>query len=79
MVYEEAIMNKRKHTKLVHEGKYVAEVDIEIIDTNDGWSPYLSLDDSLKLDDVRELLKQEDITSASKIARVYEISPVKAA
>jgi len=72
-------MNKRKHTKLVHEGKYVAEVDIEIIDTNDGWSPYLSLDDALKLDDVRELLKKGDIASASKIAKVYEISPVKAA
>ena len=25
-------MHKRKHTKLVHEGKYVAEVEVEIID-----------------------------------------------
>jgi hypothetical protein len=72
-------MNKRKHTKLVHEGKYVAEVDIEIIDTNDGWSPYLSLDDALKLDEVRETLKREDIAAASRIARVYEISRIKAA
>ena len=24
-------MHERKHTKLVHEGKYVAEVDIELI------------------------------------------------
>jgi hypothetical protein len=69
----------RKHTKLVREGKCVAEVDIEIIDTNDGWSPYLSLDDALKLDEVREYLKREDIASASKIARVYEISRIKAA
>lgn len=72
-------MSKRKHTKFVHEGKYVAEVDIEIIDTTDGWSPYLSLDDALKLDDVREALKRKDIATASKIARVYEISRIKAA
>ncbi len=72
-------MTKRKHTKLVHEGSYIAEVDVEIIDSNDGWSPYLSLDDALKLDDVREALKRDDIASANKIARVYEISRVKVA
>jgi hypothetical protein len=72
-------MTTRKHTKLVHEGNYVAEVDIEIIDTNDGWSPYLSLDDALKLDDVREALKKADITSASRNSRVYELSRVKVA
>jgi len=33
-------MNKRKHTKLMHEDKYVAEVDVELIDTGEGWSPY---------------------------------------
>ena len=72
-------MTKRKHTKLVHEGGYIAEVDIEIIDSNEGWSPYLSLDDTLKLDDVRKALKRGDITSANKIARVFEISRVKVA
>ena len=45
-------MKKRHHTKLVHEGKYVAAVDVELIDTDDGWSPYLSLEDAYKLDDV---------------------------
>lgn len=72
-------MQKRKHTKLIHEGKYIAEVDIEIIDANEGWSPYLSLDDALKLDDVRISLRSGDIESAQKSARVYEISLVKAA
>jgi hypothetical protein len=72
-------MTLRKHTKIVHEGKYIAEVDIEIIDTNDGWSPYLSLDDALKLDDVRDALKRGDIASATKQSRVYEISRIKAA
>jgi hypothetical protein len=72
-------MTTRKHTKLVHEGNYVAEVDIDIIDTNDGWSPYVSLDDALKLDDVREALKKADIASASRNSRVYELSRVKVA
>jgi len=43
-------MNTRKHTKFVHEGNYAAEVEIEIIDSEDGWTPYISLDDALKLD-----------------------------
>ena len=39
-------MRNRHQTKLVHEGEYVAEVDIELIETDEGWSPYLSLDDA---------------------------------
>ena len=69
-------MKKRRHTKLLHEGKYVAEVDIDLIDSDDGWSPYLSFDDAMKLDDVREALKKGDITSAEKHAKVFELMPV---
>ena len=71
-------MYSRKHTKLVHEGKYVAEVEIEIIDTEGGWSPYISLEDALKLDDVREALKTGDIIRAKKLAKIFTISPVAA-
>ena len=49
-------MTKRHHTKLIHEGDYVAEVDVELIDTDEGWSPYLSLEDAYRLDEVRNLL-----------------------
>ena len=69
-------MKKRKHTKLVHEGNYVAEVEIELIDTGEGWSPYLSIEDAEKLDNVREALRKEDIPKASKLARVYRLTPV---
>ena len=69
-------MKKRKHSKLVHEGNYVAEVDIELIDTGQGWEPYLSLNDAEKLDDVREALRKKDISKASKLARVYRLTPV---
>ncbi len=36
-------MTTRKQTKYVHEGRYLAEVDVDLLDTGDGWSPYLSL------------------------------------
>jgi len=63
-------MRKRQHKKLVHEGQYVAEVEIELIDTDEGWSPYLSLDDALKLDDVRDALRRGDFHKAGRLARI---------
>lgn len=69
-------MRKRQQKKLVHEGQYVAEVDIELIDTDEGWSPYLSLDDAQKLDDVREALRRDDLKLASQLACVFKLTPV---
>ncbi|MBE3065494.1 MAG: hypothetical protein IMZ69_10815 [Spirochaetes bacterium] len=69
-------MTTRKRTKIVHEGKYIAEVDVEILEDETGWSPYLSLDDAYKLDDVREALRRGDIAAASRSSRVYSLSPV---
>ncbi len=69
-------MKKRRYTKLVHEGQYVAEVDVELIDMNTGWSPYLSLDDAYKLDDIRNALRQGDVKSAAQLARIFTLTPV---
>ena len=69
-------MNKRKHIKYIHEGHYVAEVDVELIDAEEGWSPYLTLDDALKLDDVRAALNRGDLKAASQSARIYTMTPV---
>ena len=69
-------MRRRQHTKLIHEGEYVAEVDVELVDTDEGWSPYLSLDDAEKLDDVREALRRGDLKAATQLARVYTLRPV---
>jgi len=74
--YEEKTMKKRHYTKLVHEGQYVAKVDIEMIDTDEGWSPYLSLDDAQKLDDVREALRRGDVKAAGRFANVFTLTPV---
>lgn len=69
-------MRKKHHTKLVHEGDYVAEIDVELIYTDEGWSPYLSLNDAEKLDDVREALRRGDLKAASEHARVYSLTPI---
>jgi hypothetical protein len=70
-------MNKKQRTKLIHEGNYVAEVDVELIETDDSWSPYLSLEDAYKLDDVREALRRGDLGSATRLARVFSLIPMR--
>ena len=69
-------MKKRQRTKLVHEGKYVAEVDVELLESDEEWSPYLSLDDAYKLDDVRDALRRGDLKSAGRHSRVFTLTPV---
>lgn len=66
----------RKRTKYVHEGKYVAEVDVQLIEADDEWAPYLSVEDAEKLDEVRDLLRVENLQGASRRARVFELRPI---
>jgi hypothetical protein len=69
-------MMSRVHKKLVHEGDYAAEVEVRLIESDEAWSPYLSLEDAEKLDQVREALRQGDVRTASKLARVFHLTPV---
>ena len=69
-------MKTKAKTKLVHEGDFVAEVPVELIETEDGWSPYLSVEDAKKLDEVREALRHGDLKSAAKLGRVFRLTPV---
>jgi len=69
-------MRKRHRTKLVHEGQYIAEVNVELIETADEWSPCISLEDAYKLDDVREALRQGNVKVASQHSKVYILTPV---
>jgi hypothetical protein len=68
----------RKRTKLIREGKYAAEVQVELIEDDTAWSPYLSPEDVHKLDTVRLALKRGDIAEAAKCGRVFELTPVAA-
>jgi len=69
-------MKQRKKSKYVHEGQYVAEVDVELLEDETSWSPYLSVEDAYKLDDVRDALRRGDLESAAKYGRIYELRPV---
>ena len=71
-------MSSRHSVKFVHEGKYVAEVDVELLEDEMEWSPYLSVEDAYKLDDVRDALKRGDIEAATKLARVFSLQSVAA-
>lgn len=73
---EEKTVKRRHHIKLVHEGDYVAAVDIELMYTDEGWSPYLSLADAQKLDGIRDALRKGDLRQAAQLARVYTLTPV---
>ena len=69
-------MTKRKQTKFIHEGNFVAEVEVELLEEPGEWSPYLSLDDAYRLDDVRESLRRGDVKTAAKYSRVFILTPV---
>ena len=42
-------MNKNTRNRLVHVGQYVAEVQVELIENDRDWSPYLSVEDAYKI------------------------------
>lgn len=69
-------MKKKQHTKILKEGNYLAEVKVNLLETGEGWSPYLSLEDARKLDEVREALQNENIKKAQKLSKVYYLKPV---
>ena len=69
-------MSTRKRTKYVHEGTYVAEVNVELLEDDTGWSPYLTVEDACRLDDVRDALRRGDISTASRLARIFRLEPV---
>jgi hypothetical protein len=58
----------RKAIKLILEGRYAAEIPIELIEDDTGWSPYLSLEDAKKLDAVRMALRRGEIGEAARRA-----------
>lgn len=69
-------MKQRKKSKYAHKGQYVAEVEVVLMEDESGWSPYLSIEDAYKLDDVRDALRQGDLELAAKHGRIYELRPV---
>lgn len=69
-------MKKLRRLKLIQEGEYLAEVEVDLWVTDDEWSPYLSVEDAYKLDDVREALRRGDLATAAHHGRLFALMPV---
>jgi hypothetical protein len=74
---KEEIMRGRHGTKFIHEGQYAAAVEVEWLESETGWSPYLSSQDAQKLDEVREALHRGDLQRAAQLARIYQLTPLQ--
>ena len=76
---EETNMTVRPARRFVREGAFAAEVNVELVESDGGWTPYLSVDDAYKLDNVRDALRAGDLERASRLAtRIYRLTPVEA-
>jgi hypothetical protein len=73
---EAPAVRSSESVELVREGRYVAEVPVLLIETGGEWSPYLSLEDAQKLDEVRLALRRGDLKAAARLGKVYELKPV---
>ncbi|WP_107667291.1 hypothetical protein [Cyanothece sp. BG0011] len=69
-------MKTKTKNKIIHEGEYMAEVEVTMTYNDDDWSPYLSIEDAEKLDTVRLALRQNDLKTASKLAKIYHLTPI---
>ncbi|HEX5411846.1 MAG TPA: hypothetical protein VFZ27_08275 [Terriglobia bacterium] len=70
-------MTGRRSVKFVHEGQYAADVEVEWLESETGWPPYLSLQDAQKLDEVRDALRRGDLQKAGQLARIYQLTPLR--
>jgi len=77
--FAEKEMTDRNHIKLVHEGEYAAAVEITLMDADQSWGPYFSLEEAERLAAVRKALREGDVETASTFGRVYRLVPVSAA
>ena len=67
----------RKSVELVREGKFAAEVPVELhYYDGESWSPTMSMDDARKMEAVALALRRGDTTEAAKYGRVFELTPV---
>jgi hypothetical protein len=71
-------MRTYRKTKFIHEGQYAAEIEVDVIQDETAFSPYLSLDDARRMDFVRGALRRGDLQAAGSEAKVYVLQPIAA-
>ena len=79
MSSEQSGARHERVTRLVEEGDYIAKIPVTLIyepDDPTNWGPYLSAEDALKLDAVREALRRGDIKGAARHGEVFELNKV---
>lgn len=69
-------MKTKTQTKIIRQGEYIAEIEITLTYTDEDWSPYLSLEEAEKLDNLRLALQNKDFKTATQLARIYHLTPV---
>lgn len=69
-------MKTKTQTKIIRQGEYIAEIEITLTYTDKDWSPYLSLEEAEKLDNLRLALQKNDLKTATQLARIYHLTPV---
>jgi len=69
-------MTTKKKIKLIHQGRFAAEVEVDLIDDETGCASYLSIADARKIDAVRFALQSGRIAEAAALARVFHLQPV---
>jgi hypothetical protein len=60
----EGAHEQQPRTKLIHEGRYAAEIGIELLVTDDEWSPIYREKTYTNIDDVATLKKGDTATAA---------------
>ncbi len=72
------MMKAKRTVELIHEGRFAAEVEIELHYTDESWSPTMSAADALKLEAMRDALRRGDLSAAAEYGRLFELTPVAA-
>ncbi|MCC6682713.1 MAG: hypothetical protein IT445_17570 [Phycisphaeraceae bacterium] len=70
-------MKEYKGYKLIRDGELVAEVEVMLRDDHAEWESTISLQDALKVDDVRKAMQDKDYPRVIKLARLYRLTPIE--
>ena len=71
-------MKKRRHTKLIHEGDYVAKVNLELMDATKAGFPTCHLMMQRSLTTCGTPFVKEISKRATRLANIYTLKPVTA-
>lgn len=64
--------------RLVRDGDLVAEVEIKLEKHDHEWGPTMSMDDALKLDTVRDAMRQKNYDAVRTLGKLYRLTPIEA-